>query len=177
MIKLSGVLVAVAALGLAGCAVPQPGRVSDPPSSVASPSAEPSKAASMVAKIGGTVTYPDGVAVTIVSAARYQMGEFAAGGNPGAVGIKVTVKIANGSEKPLNLGLVTSHMHAGPNGVEASRVFDSASNVGMFSGTIAPSRAATAHLGFAVMPAELGQVSIDIRVGLRSAALFEGTVR
>jgi hypothetical protein len=179
MIKLSGVLVAGAAVAvLTGCAIPQPGKVSDP-SSAPSASASPAAKAAMVARIGGTVTYPDGVAVTVLSAARYHMSEYTPAAQAGKVGLMVPVKIMNGTDKPLNIALTTANMHTGANGVEAAHLFDSKANVGSFSGTIAPGRAATANLGFAVLPADLGgQVSIDVKVGFqREPALFEGTVK
>lgn len=182
MIKVTGGLVivgAVVVLGLTGCG--SAGKVSDPPPSAlasveAAVKADASKAP-QVAKIGGTVTYPEGVAVTVVSAGRFTLGEGARIGNDGKVGVKFPVKITNGSDKPLNLGLVSAHLHAGPNGAEGDIVFDSDNNVGGFSGTIAPGRVASANLGFTVLPADLGAVSIDVNVGFRDAALFEGTIK
>jgi hypothetical protein len=183
MIRLSGGLVAVGAvvaLGLTGCGPAQ--TVSAPPPAGAGASAGTDTAVAsptppMVAQIGGTVTYPEGVAVTVVSAVRYRMGEGARIGREAKQGIRVAVKITNGSKVPLDLALVTGNLHSGANGAEAEVVFDSESNVGGFSGTIAPGRSASANLGFAVLPADLGRVSLDVNVGFRDAALFEGTVR
>lgn len=179
----------VAVAGLSGCAFPaqQAGKVTPPPSGSASPSAaadatgEIAKAkAASVAQVGGTVTYPSGVAVTVVSVSRTKFGEYSSGFTAGHVGVKVVVKIRNGTTAPKSVSLADVHLSAGVDGVQVERVLDSSSGVGMgFDGTIAPGRAATAAYGFSVPPAAMGLMSIDVRSGLDDSApaLFEGNLK
>jgi hypothetical protein len=176
-------VVVVAALGLTGCAAADPGKVTPPPpagkTSSGGAGAVASSPAPGVAQVGGTYTYPDGVAVSVVSASRFAISKTAAGDRTGDGGIKATVKITNGSSKPLAVSTTRINVRSGANGATARLVVDSASGVGVLTGTIPPGGVASAVYGFAVPAAEVGgALSVDVTPEYgRAAALFTGTVK
>lgn len=170
---------AVAVLGLTGCTAKTQGTITPPSSSPnagtkAAPAAEEKPT---VAKIGGTFTYPDGLAVTLVSLTRVTFDpDTIALDVPSNVGIKVVIKITNGTPKPVEVSLIDRNLRTGPNGVPASGVYGN--GLDGFKGTIVPGRAATGIYGYSVAPAAMGLMSLDVSPGFDyKPALFEGTLR
>lgn len=121
-------------------------------------------------------TWDDGVKATVVSAKRYRIGEYAAGGKPGEQGVIVTVVVTNGSDEPLDLDLAQVGASFGDGGDNAESVFDSGKFESGFSGKVAPGRKATGKFGFAVPK---GTTSIGVEVAPsfdHDSVLFEGRI-
>ncbi|MFD7161563.1 DUF4352 domain-containing protein [Kribbella sp. NPDC059898] len=129
---------------------------SEPPAS-AEPTATPTEE-DRVAKVGATqwFDYSDGMKVQITSLKRFRIGQYAAGGKPGDVGVIVTVTLQNGSSDTFDTGLVDVKLASGPNGDQADSVFDSEQNLGGgFEGSILPGKKKTARYGFAIPKAHV----------------------
>lgn len=87
-----------------------------------SPVADP-----LVKAFGGTVTYQDGVAVTVTGPTPYQPSAEAAGGIAGQQVVKFTVTVINGSKDTIQIG---GWPQATSGGQQASAVSDFGQNVG-----------------------------------------------
>ncbi|MEV6890917.1 DUF4352 domain-containing protein [Kribbella sp. NPDC051137] len=123
----------------------------EPPAS-AEPTATPTDD-DRVAKVGATqwFEYSDGMKVQVTSLKRFRIGQYAAGGKPGDVGVIVTVTLQNGSSNTFDTGLVDVKLASGPNGDQAESVFDTDQNLGGgFEGSILPGKKKTARYGFAI---------------------------
>jgi hypothetical protein len=171
---------AIAALGLTGCTAAETGKITPPPTGAAASAGAAVKADTpkepTVAKVGGTFTYPSKLAVSVVSISRTTFDAYAAGHKAGNVGVKVVVKITNGTAEPVDLDMAIVNLKTGAAGAAAEQVFTS--GVGGFEGKVAAGRAATATLGFSVAPADMGLMSIEIKPTLGSdSALVEGTLK
>jgi hypothetical protein len=143
-----------------------------------SPSANPSGSAQPdVAEMGSeNFTYGDGLVVD-VSARRYAMNPLSIGAEPGHVGILVTVKVTNSGEDDVELSLSTVTLRAGPERVEAGRVYDD--DVADFSmdKSVAPAGSASSTLAFSVPEGSLPLVRIEVDPGFKyEACHFEGKV-
>lgn len=100
---------------------------------------------------GEWFTYADGIQVQVTSAERYNIGQYAAGGQPGDIGVIVTVVMNNGSDGVFDTGQSDVGLSFGSDGVDADTVFDSSHNLGSgFEGSIVPGRKKTARYAFAV---------------------------
>ena len=133
-----------------------------------------------VAKIGATewFTYEDGIKVQVTRAKPYKIGSYAAGGKPGGQGVVITVTIKNGSKATFDSDLADVTLASGPNGDQAERVFDSATDGLGFTGSIAPGRSKTAKFAFAVPKAHLSQLQIEVTPSWEhEGSLFEGPAR
>src|SRR4051794_36008466 len=88
----------VAAVGMSGCTAT--GAASPPHSSASAEAGKNGSAGTKASlKVGSTYTYPDGVAVTVISLSQFTIPADAEGGQPGDAGVKVTVRITNGTKK------------------------------------------------------------------------------
>ena len=192
MIKVSGVLAAgaaIAVLGLTACTPVEKqasGTVASPSTAAKAPASSAPKAPKSapadtpgVAKVGGVFTYPDGLAVSVVSVSRGAFRVGAAGHKAGNVSVRVVVKFTNGTSAPVELGGTHAEVRTGEAGIKASAVFDYSQNIQGFSGTVAPGRSASTTVGFSVAPADLGRVDIEVDPsGIdRDSALFEGRLK
>lgn len=178
MVKVSGgvaLVGAVLVLGVSGCSSP----AAAPGAAAVKAAPSPSKPAPLIAAFPATLTFPEGVAVTVVSAARYKMSRDAQLGWESKVGIKVVVRVANRSAAPLNTEKVDVRLRtAAAAGVDAFPIVDSVDKIGSFVGSVAPGGSASATFGFAVEPTELGRMAIHVDVpGSPDTALFEGSVK
>jgi hypothetical protein len=149
-------------------------------SATASPSADESAAPANVAEIGTeSFTYDDGLTVAVVSATKFAKSETAAGGQPGEVGVKVTVKVTNKSKQVVDLDLLNVGLKAGADGLEAEKIFDSERGIGGgLEGSVAPGRSASGVYGFSVLPANLSTITVEVTPSFdHEASLFEGAVK
>lgn len=173
---------AVAALSVTACGIGGGGNPTktNNPQSWASDQASGSAAPEVpsVAKIGGAqgFTYDDKVQVIVPSAKRWTPTGSAAGIQPGQKGVKVTVKIVNGSDQALDLAAVQVNLKAGADGVQAESIIDFESQVGSgFTGSVAPGRSASAVFGFAVAPANLTLLNVEVTPSYaHRSCVFEG---
>lgn len=134
-----------------------------------------------VAKVGATewFTYEDGVKVQVTKVARFKIGQYASGGEPGGSAVMVTITIRNGSKKAADLSLTTVSLAYGANGDQADQVFDSEHSVGSgFEGSATPGKAKTAKFAFAV-PKGRQVLDIEVAPGFLDyeSAHFEGAVK
>jgi hypothetical protein len=149
-------------------------------SASASPSDGSSAAPADVAKIGTeSFTYDDGLTVAVISATRFAKSDTAAGGQPGEVGVTLTVKVTNNSKKVVDLDSLTVGLKAGADGLEADSVFDSARGIGGgLAGSVAPGRSASGVYGFSVLPANLNTITVEVTPSFdHEPSLFEGSVK
>lgn len=180
------VAAATVLVALTACEPVQEGAVSsgnDAPAVVTddSPAAEESPAPAaedFQAALGsGSVTYPDGLRISVskvvpakAKSASYQ----------DWVGVAFTVTAFNGSDKPVDMSLTTLNLLAGTDGLEAEQVYDSGSGYGTgFSSKVAPGHKATAKFAFEVSPKNYGQIDIEVEPGFLDgydSALFTGKV-
>ena len=129
---------------------------SSPAASTPEESSTP-EASDQVAAIGGTegFTYEDGLEVYVPKVTQFHLSDTAAGGDPGQVGLKVQVRVINGTSQAVDLSMTIVNLAAGSVGSQAKSVFDSEHGVeGGFTGKVASGRSAQAVYGFAVNPAD-----------------------
>lgn len=142
-----------------------------------SPVAPPAE--SKIAQIGSGegFTYEDGLRVQVLSAKRFTPSDTAAGAQPGQTGVKVAVRITNGTSATVDLALVQVELQAGNDGVEAEQVYDTEQGIGSgFNGSVAPNRNATASFGFAVNRADLSKLNVQVTPGFNyQTSIFEGS--
>jgi hypothetical protein len=123
------------------------------------------------------VKWPDKIEASVISVQRFTPSSTAAGTHPGQVGIKVTVKITNNSDKKFDLTLAEVKVKTGDNGTQADSIFDSQNNLGLgFEGSILAGHSATAVYGFSVPAGDLGKIDVDVTPGFEyDAGIFEGS--
>ncbi len=145
----------------------------------ASEETTPPPVAPSIARIGATewFTYQNGLKVQVTKVARFKIGEYASGGNPGDPGVAVTVTIRNGTARTIDVSLTTVNLAYGANGNLAETVYDTNYGNG-FEGSVTPGKAKTARFAFAV-PAGRQVIDIEVEPGFMDyeASHFEGTVK
>jgi hypothetical protein len=122
------------------------------------------------------IVWDDKVQASVLSAESYQPDPDAAGLFPGHRGVRITIKITNGSTEPVDLTDAAVTLKAGPDGRQAERLFDVGNGIGAgFEGSVAPGRSATADYGFSVSPENLGLLDVELAPNLDYVpAIFEG---
>lgn len=120
--------------------------------------------------------WDDNVQASVLSVIRYTPAASAAGVGKGETGVKVTIKITNGSPAPLDLTLSSVRLKSGKDGVQAPQVFDIENNLALgFEGTLLSGRSATADYGFSVPPDNLDLLNVQVAPTPNYAvAVFEG---
>ncbi|MGW6951133.1 DUF4352 domain-containing protein [Streptomyces xanthophaeus] len=116
------------------------------PKPKASPSDIPGKNSAL--PWGGTFTYPDGVELTVQEATPYTVGKNAYPKERTGRGVKVTVKITNKSDAPIDVTTALPHARD-DKGTEAEMVFDG-SLPKLFKGSVMPGESATGSFLFDV---------------------------
>jgi hypothetical protein len=143
--------------------------------------ASPAAAARDVVPFGPDSAYKwdNGVAASIVSATPFRPDPAADGLVAGQTAVRIVVKITNGSDGRLDVGATTVNVKAGPDGVQATSIFDATHGIGVgLSGVIAPGHSATAPYGFSIPAADLDQVDVEVVPDYNyDSAIFEGAVR
>lgn len=109
---------------------------SEAEASASSAAAASSAAESAPAPFGGSKTFTDGIAVTVVAPTPYTPSDTAAGASPGQPCFEVKVTIVNGS--PTNFDPSQIQVSAQAGGVEGSEIYDSANNLGGTPDTTLP---------------------------------------
>ncbi len=136
----------------------------------------PSSGATTTAQFGPDhgFKYDGGLKVSVLKAARTARSQYAAGGKPGQVVAKFSLRVTNGGTAPFDTSLVQVNLAAGTDGQQAEQVFDESLGVG-FTGTVLPGRSKTAAYGFAVDKADLSALALEVTPGFEySAVTFEG---
>ena len=121
--------------------------------------------------------WDNGVAASVVSATRFRPSSAADGSVAGEASVRIVVKITNGSHDQLDVGATVVNVKAGPNGDQATSIFDTANGIGVgLSGVIAPGHSATAPYGFSVPTGGLRQIDVEIVPDYNyDSAIFEGS--
>ncbi|WP_411105861.1 DUF4352 domain-containing protein [Streptomyces sp. cmx-4-9] len=133
------------------------------PAPKSSPSQIPGKTSAL--PWGGTFTYPDGVEVTVQEATAYTVGKNAYPQERTGRGVKVTVKITNKSDAPIDVTTALPHARD-ENGTETEMVFDG-SLPKLFKGSVMPGESATGGFVFDVAK-ESKTLHFEISPGLPS---------
>lgn len=131
-------------------------------------------------KFGEKSIYSDGLEIVFVPVGLKQASETAAGAektNGQMYLFKVTVK--NGTAKIMDPGAMYVVATYGAEGLQSSRVFDSASGIGdSFAGKILPGKQQTVEMAFAVPKAELATFQLSATPGFDyDTAIFTGGLK
>jgi hypothetical protein len=184
--KCRGWLVAGVVVGgvvLLGCSggAPSPERARVDSSASTTSGTASSAAPKQMPKVGSGegYKYDDGLRVQVTAAKRFTIGEWSVGGQPGQVGVKVNVKVTNGTGNAIDLDLTSVNLSYGADGMKADNVIDSGLGLsGGFTGKVAPGRNASAWYGFAIDKGGLGQIDVEVQPGMNyPGVLFSGSVR
>lgn len=154
---------------------PMPPISSDQAAANSSAASEPpADTSNNTAKIGETLTYEDGIAVTVVSVKRTSFSDVSYGAR--GTGVAVVVKITNGGAETLDLAMSDVELTYGADGQQSEQVFDLEKGFeGGFDTKLAHGRTATAKYGFAV-PRGVSAVSVQVTPDFSSeTAIFEGS--
>ncbi len=129
----------------------------------------------IAAQIGKAVTYPDGLAIALVSAVKFVPGAGAQGLDPSTTPVRLQIQITNGSKVSFNSSTVQVQVFAGPNVDQAGPITESAASSG--PALIAAGQNATLTFEFAVPTADLPTISVTVTPNLTEAdAMFTGQV-
>jgi hypothetical protein len=174
-----------AAVGLAGCSgntvTPPPNTISTGTAAAPAPAAaaKPSPTASGDAAFGSTVTFPEGVTLTVTYSGTVPATPGAAGAVNGRIAV-FTVAVTNGSKQPV-MGALMSYPTAtfGAAGQHATAAFDAGQGIGEPLTTINPGESQTIKVGFnfpvtAPAPARLEFTPPSYA---ETPAIFKGTVQ
>lgn len=93
--------------------------------------------------------------------APFTASEYAIGSKPGDTAVMFTVKIKNGTKKPIDTALFMLNVKAGPEGVTAEQIYDGDKVGGGFSGTIIPGSAATVKFAYDIPKGAKGTLDIE----------------
>jgi hypothetical protein len=127
----------------------------------AQPAAPETPKQNTVATFGGSVTFPDGVKVSVAQPKLVPAGQYATGDVEGQITV-VTITVTNGSTEPVNAALMAfPRVTYGPSGAPAEFATDITMQFGALS-TILPGETQTVEKGFGVPPAELGSVRVEV---------------
>jgi len=172
----------VAALLLAGCSSPAPS-VSNG-GDAAKPAAEattPAPPADRSAKFGDTVTYDDGVKITLKSLGFVKTSQYAVGAVEGQAAV-FELTVVNGGKTELNASMMSfAKISYGANNKKATSVGDAEQQIGSETlSTILPGETQTVKVGAGVPKASASAVRVEIS-GPNSftdkPAIFKGAVK
>lgn len=98
-------------------------------------------------KFGDTVTYPDGLKITVKDLGKFEPSETAAG-NEGGTPHQIEITLENGSDNPVDPNLL--HATASSGGKESNQIFDSEAGLnGAPTTTVLPGKSVTWIEGYA----------------------------
>ena len=115
-------------------------------------------------------TFQNGLKVAVLSITQAAIDQYAAGGKPGDVLLKVAVRITNGTGTAFDTSLVQVKATAGADGTQLHTVFQD--GIASFTGSVPSGRSRTAIIGFAVTPALAKAVTIEVQPGFDYASAF-----
>lgn len=121
--------------------------------------------------------WDDNVEASVTSAKTFTPTANAVGLAPGETGVKITIKITNGTATAFDLSGAVVRLKSGPDGVQAAQIFDIESGLSLgFEGVIAPGRPATATYGFSVPPGDTDLLDVEVTPATSyKTALFSGS--
>jgi hypothetical protein len=129
-------------------------------------------------QIGQTpVSYPSGITLGVASAVQYTPSATAVGTVAGHTGVVLTVRVTNGSTRPLDARYLTVALRTGADLTQAAQIFDAGNGYGSgLTGTIAAGKTARAKYAFDLPASDLSRLSVAITPDLRSprSAVFTG---
>jgi hypothetical protein len=130
-----------------------------------------------VEKFISPVTYPDGIAVTILSITEGVTTEQAPGSLTGRPSTLFKISFTNNSKAAIDLSQVVVTVTYGSQNLLATPLYNVAS-VADFSGTVAPGKSVATSYAFSIPKADLSDVRMAVDFdGLHAAATFDGSVQ
>ena len=121
------------------------------------------------------VTYPDGLAIALLSAVKFTPGAGAQGLDPATTPVRLQIRVTNGTKAPLDSSTVQVQVFAGLNVDQAGPITESTPTSG--PAPIAVGQNATLTFEFAVPTADLPTISVTVAPNLTEAdAMFTGQV-
>lgn len=122
-------IVAIIALALTGCSTPKADAADPKASAASSPEQTPaSDADNGISKLGDTVTYKDGISLSVSAPAPYTPSDMSAGLVDGQSAVAIEFVLTNNSKKAFDPTLVMATASSG--GTEAAGVFDVSNQIG-----------------------------------------------
>lgn len=121
-------LLVVIAIFATGCSTPATSAPDPQASQASAPEQEPVVEDDGLYAFGETVTYEDGVSVSVSEPADYVAGELSAGTVEGQPTLAFKFVVTNGSDEPFDPSLVLATLASG--GAESAGVFDTENEVG-----------------------------------------------
>jgi len=183
---LYGLMLGLLLVFVVGCSVSDPSTAEPGTGPAASqPADEPSE--TEPADPSGTVTgsfkqklvYPDGVAVEVTRIKHAKLSESGVGDKGQVAGDPIqvlSIRVTNGSKAAVQVDAASGTMTYGPDGDEASTVFDTGIN-GM-SGKVLPGKAKTGTYGFAVPAKYQGDAVLEFSFDFdHGSAIFTGSIK
>lgn len=155
------------------------------PATSQAPAAAPATTAATQysADFGGSVTFPEGVKVTVSQPTAMPAAETAAGAVEGKE-VVVSLSVTNGSKTPFDAGAALmgyAKFSYGADGTDATSAIDSANGIGMgHLSTILPGETQTVKLGYGVPSAGFSQVRMEVTGPNEfkdQPAIFKGAVK
>jgi hypothetical protein len=172
--------VTLATFTLAACSTTNDGKVSDasgtptPPAS-GGPATNPPAAETPT--WGKRYTWKDGLAIEIAAPQPCKPGEYAVATNKIERAVKFGITVINGTDKPVDSGVLSVGGDVQFNGAKADLIFDSGGECGTSdaTGTVMPGKTFTYAMAYAVgpQPGEM-QITFDPHFGTGDKAVFTG---
>jgi hypothetical protein len=121
------------------------------------------------------VTYPDGLAIALLSATKFAPGAGAQGTDPADTPVRLQIRVTNGSKAPFDSSTVQVQVFAGLNVDQAGPITETTAASG--PAPVAVGQSATLIFEFAVPTADLPTISVTVTPNLTEAdAMFTGQV-
>ncbi len=174
-------LAAVVALGgLTACGAPANTVSSGSDTSAAAPAASAAPAAKTTGAFGDTITYPNGVAVTISKATVVPAASYAFGAVEGQIATFDLI-VTNGGKEEINGALMGyPKVTSGAKGTPIQNATDIQAGIGGSSlSTILPGETQTLKLGYGIPAAEFGDVRMEVTgpTFTEKSAIFKGAIQ
>lgn len=127
------------------------------------------------ARVRGTVTYPDGVKLKVVSVTRGVEKGQGPGAFPGRTFVVLGLELVNGSKTSINLDRVVVTALAGKPAAVVPQTYAATADVRDFAGTVKPGASARAAYAFAMDPGPQDTVRVVVDFdGAHTSATFTG---
>jgi hypothetical protein len=144
-------------------------------SSIAATSNPDSVGPPVPAQIGAAVTYPDGLAIALLSAVKFTPGAAAQGMEAGDTAVRLQIRVTNGTKAAFDSSQVQVELFAGVNVDQAGPITES--TAASASAPVGAGQSATLTFEFAVPTANLPTISLTVTPNLTEAdAMFNGQV-
>ncbi|MHC0431620.1 DUF4190 domain-containing protein [Streptomyces sp. O3] len=138
-----------------------------------SPAEAETPAAGGALDFDATQEYADGVKITVAAPRPFSPSDTAAGHASGNRAVVVEITVRNDSEEKQDLVLIVSARDA--DGRAADRIFDSASDILGFRGSLLPGKKAVADYAFDLPPSAADTLDVEVQLGFdRDSAIWSG---